>query len=49
MRALADASQRRREYRVAFAAQDVSDATPAPTAVPGTVNENERVRHRRFP
>ena len=45
MRALAEPGQRRRENRVAAAAQPVGDPLPAPAAVPGPVNEDESVWH----
>ena len=42
VRAVADAGQRRREYLVTLLLQQVGDAPPAPAAMPGAVNEDER-------
>src|SRR4029077_16446465 len=45
VRSLAEPGQRRRENRVAAAAQPVGDAQPTPTAMPGAVDEDKSVGH----
>jgi len=41
MRALAEPGERRREHLVALFLQQVGDAAPAPSAVPGAVDQHE--------
>src|SRR5215471_4061415 len=45
MRALAEPGQRRRTHHMPPGAQPVGDAPPAPTAVPRTVDQDERTGH----